>query len=271
VIGCTFPGRYGDLLWALPTLRALHDSGFGPVDLRIAGEFANLGPLLQRQPYLGRIYADPEWAMGHGARPPQRDDVISPYEQVLHLGYQRWPERVLPEEIYLQAVAQLGHVIEPLDLRTPWITRLTPPPYAAARDIVYGFSDCHFELKFGITELLFTSHEGRDVPWRTLGIFPPGSRWVTEGQQLPCDWSEAAAWIAKATVFLGDCSALHVLAVGLGIPVVLVEPMEARWNEIFYPLGKVGPQVRLVVGLDGQPTFDARHCAQALQETLDAR
>jgi hypothetical protein len=46
--------------------------------------------------------------------------------------------------------------------------------------------------------------------------------------------------------------------------------MEARWNPIFYPLGKTG-RVRLVTGNDGLPTIDARHTAEVLREVLGGR
>jgi hypothetical protein len=268
---CTFPGRHGDLLWALPTLRALHDSGFGPVDLKIAGEFAGLVDLLERQPYLGHVYADPRWGMSQGWQPPVGDDWISPYEKVLHLGYQRWPERVLPEEPYLQAVKQLGHVIEPLDLKTPWIN--VPPTVNGGLHgwdpLVVGFTEAWFELKYGIVCCL----NKVDIPGLPRGhiLAPVGSRWETEADYEGSSWSQAAEAIKHATLFLGDCSALHVLAVAIGTPVVLVEPMEARHNPIFYPVGMHGPQVTMVIGLDGQPTFDARHTAETLKEVLCGR
>ena len=84
-----------------------------------------------------------------------------------------------------------------------------------------------------------------------------------------CTWPQAARHIRHAKVFLGDCSALHVLAVALGTPVVLVEPMEARWNPIFYPLGMDGA-VQVVKGNDGRPTWDARHVGDVLRERLGA-
>ncbi len=46
---CTFPGRYGDIIWALPTVRGISEVE-GPVDLLIAGEFASIVPLLEQQP-----------------------------------------------------------------------------------------------------------------------------------------------------------------------------------------------------------------------------
>jgi hypothetical protein len=257
---CTFPGRHGDLLWALPTVRAISEHLGTKVDLLIAGEFAGILPLLKQAPYLDHIHADPTWGMGHGWNPPGREDWISPYQEVFHLGYRRWPERVLPEEVWLTAVGNYSKLADlpAIDLHRPWL-RAAPQPW---RDVVYGFSDCWFELKFGITELLFD-----DVD-RVVGIFPPGSRWCSEGGYKPTSWLEALADIAGAKVLLSDCSALHVLAVAVGTPVVLVEPMDARWNDLFYPLGKDGPEVTLVKGLDGLPTFDARHVQETLTQVL---
>lgn len=253
---CTFPGRHGDLLWALPTMRAISQI-YGPVDLLIAGEFKGLIPILKACPYLDRIAADDQWSCATW-QPPDREDIISPYEKEIHLGYRRWPERTLPEEVYLNGVAGIGHALEMLDLRTPWIS-----PHVSAnhtREVAYGFTDCHFELKFGITELCWPD----TADHRIIGIFPPG-RWTTEATYKPTSWEEARTWISNAEVFLTDCSALHVLAVALGVPVVIVEPMEARWNPIFYPLGMDGPQVTVVKGLDGKPTFDARHVQEVLR------
>lgn len=262
---CTFPGRYGDLIWALPAIRAIAESGGAPVDLQITGEFEGILPLLQGQSYLHTILADPRWSM----TPPNEwraPDHYHQYDHVYHLGYRGWPTRPLPEEIYLQAVIETGRELPPLNLRRPWIA--SPLSINHRREIAYGFTDCHFELKYGITELLFPD---ADDP-RVIGIFPAGSRWTTEGScYLPTSLVEAALWIANARILLTDCAALHVLAVAIGTPVVIVEPMEARWNSIFYPCGYDGPQVTVVKGLDGKPTFDARHTMQTITEVLGVR
>ncbi len=261
---CTFPGRHGDLLWALPTVRAISEHLNTKVDLLIAGEFAGILPLLVQQPYLDHIHADPDWGMGHGWNPPNREDWISPYQEVFHLGYRRWPERVLPAEVWLTAVGNYSKLADlpGIELERPWI-RLQPGMPPRWRRVSFGFSDCYFELKYGITELLFPE-DTSDTPSGTVGVFPPGSRWCSEGGYTSTTWLEAAADIAGSKRFLTDCSALHVLAVALGTPVVMLEPMDARWNDLFYPLGKDGPEVTLVKGLDGLPTFDARHVKEAL-------
>jgi len=269
----SFPGRYGDLLWALPTIRALSRRVDAPIDLLIAGEFAPIVPLLERQPYLGRVVADSAWGLSQGWQPPNREDLISPYDLTFHLGYRRWPELPLPFETAHTFTLHGGRpfvsdVITPADLylNEPWITNL---PQAPPTEIVVGFSECHFELKVGLVTLL----EDLDRPLLVLN-HDSRTRWAQErprgGYPLcgPLPWVEMAAAIRNADLFLGCCSGLHVLAVAIGIPVVIVEPMEARWNPIFYPLGWDGPQVRVVKGLDGKPTFDARAVRGVIEGVL---
>lgn len=277
----TFPGRAGDLLWALPSIRAISEHFAAPVDLLVAGEFAGLVPLLLQQPYLASVEADPRWSL----TPP--DDWRAPepiflppplhgWDRVYHLGYRGWPANPLPHQTWSNIALGWRDEDGPLpslDLDRPWII---PPPEPLllgldpatlpARDLIAGWTDCWFELKLGLWHLL--ADFAKDRPFLTLAA--PGSRWDTEGGGwgiVPCGWIQAAHILSHAAVFLGDCSALHVLAVAMGKPVVLVEPMEARWNPIFFPLG-THDRVRLVRGNDGLPSFDARHCADVLKEAL---
>lgn len=263
----TFPGRAGDLLWALPTIRAISQSLGHPVDLQIAGEFSALVPLLVEQPYLRAVWADPRWAMipadGWWVAPRLPED----HDRVIHLGYRRWPELPLPLEVYDRAQRE-GLALPPLDLETPWITA-APWPLSQTR-VVVGWSECWVELKAGLLELL---HLRRDLcdedgtPIRFTTLAAPGSRWETEAGAVGMGWVEAARRIAAADLFLGDCSGLHVLACALGKPCVLVEPMVERHNPIFWPYGMDG-RAKIVRGNDGQPTTDARHVADVLREAL---
>jgi hypothetical protein len=268
----TFPGRFGDLLWALPSCRALAEQGGSPVDLVLGGEFASILPLLRLQPYLQTVEALPDWHLvpPDEWKAPLAEAQRQVYDQVVDLGYRGWPDRPLPQAI----AAQAGIAI---DLTRPWIATPagngvqglrgqigggTTPPVVAI-----GFTEAYFELKVGLVHLW----DPHLPPYAVLT--PPGSRWQTERPVgsyplRPCTWLEAAGIIRGANLFVGDCSALHVLAVGLGKPVLLCEPMEARWNSIFYPLGMDGPQVTVVRGNDSRPSFDARACADAIREAL---
>jgi hypothetical protein len=270
---CTFPGRHGDMLWAMPTARAISEALGAPVDLQIAGEFGTLAPVLRSAPYLGQIFSDARWALTPPEewRPPvlvgidkQDAPSVGNYDRIVHLGYRGWPSCPLPQFVYTTTQQEYPDLpMAPLDLQRPW---LSAEPFEAAR-WVEGWTECHFELKVGLSELLWQHFMPLDkgVPVN----ISTGGRWRQERALSGCSWVTAARWIVSAPVFLGDCSALHVLAVAMGIPVILMEPMEARWNDIFYPLGKTD-RVRLVTGNDGLPTFDARHVADALTEALHA-
>jgi len=269
---CTFPGRAGDLLWALPTVRAIAESAGDPVGLQISGEFAPMVDLLCQQPYIRMVYADTNWNLSdwkergleHDWQPP----AVAGYDQVIHLGYRRWPELPLPYEIFNNAVEHAPLALLPApDLDRPWIqVRLwqeaTPLP------LTIGFTECHFETKVGLLALLQGRTQTPEEGFLAVMLAAPGSRWVTEADYPPIEWLEAARRIAASKALLADCSALHVLAVAIGVPVVCVEPMEARWNGIFWPLGQDGPQVTLVKGHDHRPTVDARHVGEALDRAL---
>jgi hypothetical protein len=259
----SFPGRAGDLLWACSVIRLIAERE-GPVDLLIAGEFASMIPLLAQQPYLARVVADPDWNMAEW-KPPTVP--CGPRDVVYHLGYRRWPELPLPHEVYRTATHEYALPLPPLDLSRPWIT--APPWSQVPHTLAVGWTDCHFELKLGLMVLL--EERSWDPPFDGVMLPPAGSRWCTEYKYQPVDWLEAARRIAASVAFLGDCSALHVLARAMAKPVILYEPMTARLNPIFLPYGTTGHGVELVIGLGGQATTDARHTAETIEKVLHAR
>jgi hypothetical protein len=255
---CSFPGRNGDLLWACPIIRAISEHFGVPVDLQISGEFTGIVPLLQRQPYLNHVWADQSWSL----TPPEewRAPKVDGYDTVLHCGYRGWPEVPLPEMVRRGVVRDYQLNLK-VDYERPWITgvEIRQSPYKY--DIVTGWSDEWFELKFGILALAHSTTRSN-----LCVIAPKNSRWDKEAVGLPvygCDWVEAAEWIAHGLQFLGCCSALHVLATAMGKPVIVLEPSVARHNPIFYPFGMEG-RIKVVKGLDGLPTHDVRHLKELL-------
>lgn len=273
----SFPGRSGDLIWALPSIRAISEAYGQRVDLLIAGEFAGMLPLLRAAaPYLGRVEADPGWSLTppNEWQPPTGwtcMEASRDYDLVFHLGYRGWPDQDLAQYTWQQALdlcVEAGMQIGPPDLLRPWLTVEGP---GIPLDIAVGFTEAYFEMKLG----LLTSMENQLGGQTLVQLTPPGSRWDSvETQGIVsvegCDWLTAARAIRNSDLFLGDCSALHVLARALGKPVVLCEPMEGRWNDIFYPYGKSGHGVELVTGNDGLPTFDARAVAAVVKGVLRA-
>lgn len=287
---CTFPGKYGDLLWALPTIRAISRRVGAPVHLRIAANFASIVPLLQHQEYLASVKAYPDWSTEDTAPispriPPDRAHEAGTL--VIHLGYRGWPDPNVAQHTRETAILEInercttffpgGDVIVPreLALETPWIEAPRIQAQGFYWPWQYGFTDEHFELKYGILRLLEGNWRS-SILGRPNATLPPiglgdNPRWRQEAGNPGGTWEEAADFLNHCGVFLSDCSALHVLAVAMGVPTVLVEPQEARWNPVFYPLGHDGPQVTLVKGVDGRPTFDVRHVRDTLTAAVDRR
>lgn len=279
---CTFPGKYGDLLWALPTVRALSRRIGGPVDLAIPLAFESIAPLIRLQSYIRQVFPLDDWITRDTApisprEPPAAPDTSGgramggPYTAVLHLGYRDWPLPDVCRHTLETARVEGDWLIqeEELCLFQPWIR--VPDKYADhSWDWVYGFTDEFFELKFGLVVLLeqgrFKRHH---IPATGIGSSP---RWSTEAGNFQTSWEGSAAILQKSKAFLGCCSALHVLAVACGCPVVLMEPQPMRHNQVFYPLGVDGRQgVTLVTGSDGKPTWDARHVADTLYDRIHGR
>lgn len=274
----TFPGRHGDLLWALPTVRAIADTYGELVDLVVSAKYGSLAPLIERQPYIGEVHVLQAWGLEESAPigprvPPALDADYreDAYARVYHLGYEGWPTPNLPMDIWRRAARQEEREIElqPIDLTRPWITPPSSARYLSPSDLAVGFSDEHFELKYGIYFLLYKRYGLQPgASYRTVMNISGAAaspRWQQEAEAFGPDWEGAAAWISNARCFLGCCSALHVLAVALDVPAVVVEPNPHRLAEVFWPLGFDGPRVQVVRGGDGLPTWDARHTAEAIE------
>ena len=270
---CTFPGRHGDLLWALPTVRAIAERYDQPVDFATSAKYGRIAELVRQQEYIGGVHVLKEWQVQETApmTPLEPPHVPEGYEKVIHLAYPGWPEFPLPYFIEKIGSLQMARPLT-IELGRPWID-VDKLDLGRTR-IGIGFSDEHFELKFGLAMLLSNEmHEFTEQPESThdYAIWPsayPGGRWEKEGFCRACEWVEAAQVYSSCKVVLACCSALHVLACAVGTPVVMMEPNEQRWNPIFYPYGKDGPQVTLVHGGDGKPTFDARHVKAAIDAHL---
>ena len=272
VIACA-PGRYGDILWAMPTVRAIAEGTNVPVRLILPHKYGSLANVLLEQPYLSDVIVDHSWAIEETAPITPREPLgfnTWTYSADVHvrLGYRGWPRFALPLEVYRSVQEEHPNIpLAPLDLERPWIA--SPPmndeeQSVFSSDVVLGFTDEWLELKVGLLALLERQRLGYLKQLCALG-----SRWSNETGELEYNWDGVVMSIATAPVFLGCCSALHVLACAMGKPCLIMEPNPQRHNPIFWPFGMDGPRVTCVNGNDGKPTHDARHVGDALRAALE--
>ncbi len=266
---CSMPGRFGDILWSLATAKCLSQAYGTPVDFAVSPKYASIVDLIQVQDYIRLAYAISTWEVVESAPMTPREAPMEgwigarDYAAVYHLGYDGWPKYPLPEDCWQRARVQYGDSLPALDLDRPWIS--APSTFVGAPSYIIGWSDEWLELKIGLTVALLNTvpSEPRILGGSRLGEFRLPALWKAN-----LDWRDAAGWIANARFFLGCCSSLHVLACALGKKCLIVEPSSMRHHPIFWPYGMDGPRVTIVRGIDGQPSFDARHTKDAVEKLL---
>lgn len=271
----TMPGRFGDILWALPTVRLLAARHDTKVDFMTSPAYSGILDLIQRQPYILETWTNDDWDVQETAPmtprvPPSCD--CDDYEEIYHLGYREWPSQRLAEEIRESVGLARNPSDRALALHEPWIT--VPGASRETEDtvIAVGFSEEHIELKMGI--LLGLIPKFNEVTWQLLlppkGMSHRAWEWVEVAgypvEYCETTWEQAAATIATADLFFGCLSAPWVLANAVGTPTVIMEPMVARHNPIFW---REAPKNHLVIGNDGKPTFDLRHTADMIGRVLE--
>lgn len=280
------PGRHGDLLWALPSIRALHVlMPEHDITLHIPPDVAGLGPLLQQQGYISHVRTALDWEVQDSApRQPVFPPGYSEQGGAISLGYREWPKRPLPYEIADLAARQAGPSVSELAMRTPenffapWIEAASTDAGLANKQlpkVLVHWTDRYFELKLGIlTELRRNLGDQVRFDWYAA----PGSRMHKAGAAA-CTFEYLAGEMTETRVVLTDCSAAHVLAAGVGVRhVLVVEPESDRHHFIFWPgcvlpaweqMGTpLGERIRPVLGTDHRPTFDSRHVLESVLAAL---
>lgn len=273
----SFPGRQGDLLWALPAIRALAHFYQDPIDLMLSEKYSSLEPLLDLQPYLGEILVNHDWVVREEAPMEPREAPLDgwegEWERVFHLGYRGWPGKSLPLETWDCARAYLEHhhgayTGRGVDLESAWITLPVTPP-EEPRTCFVGFTDEWCELKMGVLAVaaarfpewkfrLVSGAGSRQREWRTA--LPPNVVFYESG------WVYSARLLARSSLFFGCCSALWVLANAMGKRTCIVEPSEMRHNSVFY---SESPRNHMLRGESHGDKFDARRVIALLEEVLD--
>lgn len=277
------PGRYGDLFWALPTIRALAEYHGEPARLLLPADSMDgtpmqaVVPLLEQQEYIGRVDVEAGWHITHDAPRKPRYPPSVEMGPMQALGYVDWPRKPLPYEIAMLAGTDIFNLAvgKPEVFFRPWIQMegTALPPRRPA--ILVHWTDRWFELKLGIVKEVERNLPGVYVDWYAA----KDSRMHQAGA-TPCTFEWLAAAMTEHRIVLTDCSAAHVLAAAVGVRTVLVvEPERDRHHFIFWP-GSVlpgwtpmgtplGERIKPVLGVDGAPTFDSRHVIDEIAKTLE--
>jgi len=216
---CTFSGKYGDILWSLPTAKYIADVTGGPVDFGIMRPWLSICPLIETQPYIDKCFPVPGWFPEHerfGAQPWESPRMSPPYPVTYNLTYRKMPDAPLIDFIAYESNARLGNQ----QLSLPF---LNAEDTAEHPTVTWGFGQHGWSQKMRFRDDVAAAVEPviHNVKWVRVDKLP---------------WYNAAREISRAHAFLGCKSALHVVAHGVGTPVFLVETADWRLDEVFsYP------------------------------------
>lgn len=264
---CTFPGRTGDILWALPTVRMIARFFDTPVTLAVSKKYGDqsLLNLIEEQWYVESAISLPWWEVEESAPmgprvPPALNE--KEYDEIFHLGYEGWPKGELAKDIWERTALQLGSN-EVLDMK-PWII----VPYKESKKQIFcGWSQEWIELKMGVTAavenavfpryklVIAHGHGMRHAEWNAM----------FDATFAVTNWMGAADLLQESQFYLGCLSAQWVLANAMGKRCVVVEPSEPRWHPVFWREDEKNVMVR---GGDGKPTFDARHVVEVVKKEI---
>lgn len=230
---CTFSGKFGDILWSLPTAKALAARYGMAVDFGVMPQYGSLLELLEFQPYIERAFIIAGWectGSPHGDQPWQPPKTCEQgYDHVHHLTYMQHPGMGCPAfplcdfSAWQAGVTLIRPVVPFLEARG---LEVHPPP--AKPVLTYSFNGDFDQLKKDFLCRLIL---------RTAGQLA----WSDTNQR---SWMDAASEIAHAGLHIGCRSAGWVLAMGLGVQTITFEPNPSRhasgpWGKVFgCPYGK---------------------------------
>lgn len=226
----TFSGKYGDILWSLPTVRALWQMTSEKLDFATMPQYRGLSELIAAQPYVSRAFVIEDWQLMHSNHgdqpwhPPAR--IEQEYERCWHLGYRGHPGmNGNPDLCLMDYIAnQQGIKFVATNPPVPFLTVPGKPqefPWEVLHGdwksttetsyVALGFNDQYPDLKSAFRN-------------RVLELLPT----IKMVDVTKLSWLNATLAIKRAECFIGCRSAMAVLAHGVGQKVITYEPHPAR-------------------------------------------
>lgn len=286
---CTFSGKYGDILWSLPTAKFIAEKIAGEsVDFAVMPYYANLLPLLVEQSYIQHAFVIENWLRthsNHGDQPwqPPVQEIGNGavqvsigkdeqgvenwwlYNRAWHLTYRGHPGISAPAMPLLDFVAYQQGIS---------FVGWQPCPFLSVSDDVREKAFEIPDVKEGVEEQRLVAYafneqyDKRKKAFFELLWAQPFSPRLIFFNVATVGWKEAA-WIIKNSIcYLGDRSASWVVANGLGKTCITYEPHPSRHKSGH--LGKVfgnpyGQEIALPLEL---PDHIAAQSAAALLQQI---
>jgi hypothetical protein len=219
---CTFSGKFGDILWSVPTVKHIADHTGELVDFGIMPAYESLLPLLNRQPYIDHAFVIKDWicvGSPHGDQPWEAPVPEGSYDKVYHLTYRNHPGYQSPALIDFIAAQQGMTLQNPLPCieaeRSKWLNKVDDY-------VTFSFNEQIRDKKDELIARL-TASFGEELPFID----------VTKES-----WERAAELVRDSVMHLTDRSALWVLACLVGQKEIYsFEPNSSRNQS--GPFGKV--------------------------------
>ena len=229
---CTFSGKFGDILWSLPTVEQLGealcdaadsmDCPMPKIDFGIMPQYKSLLSLLNAQSYIDKAFTIDNWiytGSPHGDQPWEAP-VPEGYDKVYHLTYRTHPSKNQPliDFIAQQQGITLSNPIPFIEVKGYIAENENDGFYHLLQSIrnypcvAYAFNESMQEIKKQFLG---------EVERRLEGIVK-----FIDVSKMP--WIEAAWVIDNAIAFIGCRSSNYVLACGLGQRVFIFEPNVSR-------------------------------------------
>lgn len=234
----TFSGKYGDILWSLPTVKAIAAMHGTKVDFACMPQYDNnrFLELIGMQPYVDKAFPMEDWKLMHSNygdqpwNPPQHTKCVcapgggypcknGDYETCYHLGYRSHPGIVFGKATN---TALIDFIAEQQGIRLKDPLPFLDVPSATGAMIAYAFNDQYDDLKKRFLLKLTEVFDGQIFGLVNTNEF---------------SWVEAASIIKGAAAFVGCRSANWVIANGVRQQIICYEPHPAR-NQ-FGHLGEV--------------------------------
>lgn len=93
----SFSGKFGDILWSLPTVRHISRVHGQPVEMMLMPAYSSLIPLLEQQSYISKAFVNEQWicegspAGDQPAIPQNHEALTWDYDKIYHLTYRHHP------------------------------------------------------------------------------------------------------------------------------------------------------------------------------------